>query len=160
MYGESPEFDYADVSPNFGSTDFGTSADWFSLFPADASAVPAVPGKNSVENSPEQKSDDSDLGSRPPSSRRKSGGSPPSTRHSSVSGVGARKRDKPLPPIIVEDPSDTTAMKRARNTLAARKSRERKAQRFDELEDRIAKLEEERDHWKRIALAQAGAHTN
>jgi general control protein GCN4 len=160
MYGESPEFDYADVSPNFGSTDFGASAEWFSLFPQDASAVTAAPEKSSVENSPAQKSDDSDLGSRPPSSRRKSGGSPPSTRHSSVSGVAARKRDKPLPPIIVEDPSDTIAMKRARNTLAARKSRERKAQRFEELEERIAKLEEERDHWKRIALAQAGAHTN
>ena len=47
-------------------------------------------------------------------------------------------------------------MKRARNTLAARKSRERKAQRFEDLEDRIAKLEAERYHWKKIALAQAG----
>jgi len=57
----------------------------------------------------------------------------------------------------VEDPSDTIAMKRARNTLAARKSRERKAIRFEELEERIAKLEAERDHWKEIALAHSGA---
>jgi len=55
-------------------------------------------------------------------------------------------------PHIVEDPNDTVAMKRARNTLAARKSRQRKMQRFDELEEKIAKLEEERDHWKGIAL--------
>ena len=71
--------------------------------------------------------------------------------------MASRKRDKPLPPIIVEDPNDTVAMKRARNTLAARKSRERKAQRFEELEERIAKLEAERDHWKTIALSKSGA---
>jgi hypothetical protein len=53
----------------------------------------------------------------------------------------------------VEDPSDTIAMKRARNTLAARKSRERKAARLDELEEKIAKLEAERDHWRNMALA-------
>ena len=91
-------------------------------------------------------------------SRRRSAttSSPPSGTHSSVSGVNSRKRDKPLPPIIVEDPNDTVAMKRARNTLAARKSRQRKMQRFDELEDKIAKLEAERDHWKAIALKRTG----
>jgi hypothetical protein len=47
-------------------------------------------------------------------------------------------------------------MKRARNTLAARKSRQRKMQRFEELEDKIAKLEAERDHWKNIALRRTG----
>jgi hypothetical protein len=92
--------------------------------------------------------------------KKPASGSPTSgTRHSSVSGVNSRRRDKPLPPIIVEDANDTVAMKRARNTLAARKSRERKAQRFEELEDRIAKLEAERDHWKRIALSQSGVLT-
>src|SRR5690606_4309856 len=82
--------------------------------------------------------------------KRKSGGSSPATP-SSGSGVGSRRRDKPLPPIIVEDPTDVVAMKRARNTLAARKSRERKAQRLDELEERIVVLERERDYWKRLA---------
>ena len=91
--------------------------------------------------------------------RRKSSNSPSAGhgRHSSVAGVNSRRRDKPLPPIIVDDPADTTAMKRARNTLAARKSRERKAQRLDDLELKIAKLEEERDHWKRIALSRTGS---
>ncbi|CAM1506484.1 Fc.00g061250.m01.CDS01 [Cosmosporella sp. VM-42] len=158
MYGESPDFaDGYDVSPNFGSNDFdGTADPWFPLFPQDTAPVPET---TSADNSPAQQSDDLDSGSRSSSGgRRKSGNSPPtSTRHSSVSGVASRKRDKPLPPIIVEDPNDTVAMKRARNTLAARKSRERKAQRFEELEERIAKLEAERDHWKEIALAQAGS---
>ena len=68
-----------------------------------------------------------------------------------------RRRHEPLPPIIVEDPSDTLAMKRARNTLAARKSRERKAQRFDELEERIKVKAAERDYWQSIAL-EANPH--
>ncbi|KAF5023252.1 hypothetical protein F66182_4685 [Fusarium sp. NRRL 66182] len=155
IYNESPDFtDVYDVSPNFGNADFDTAGDpWFPLFPQETSAAPEQP---SVENSPEEKSDDLESPSQsPPSSRRKSGTSP-STRHSSVAGVNARKRDKPLPPIIVDDPSDIVAMKRARNTLAARKSRERKAIKLEELEEKIAKLEAERDHWKRIALAQSG----
>ncbi|KAK7426042.1 General control protein [Neonectria magnoliae] len=158
IYNESPDFtDGYDVSPNFGSAEFEGAGDpWFPLFPQETTTVPE---QQSLDNSPAQQSDDLDsVGRSSSGGRRKSGNSPPtSTRHSSVSGVNARKRDKPLPPIIVEDPSDTIAMKRARNTLAARKSRERKAQRFDELEDRIAKLEAERDHWKKIALAHSGA---
>ncbi|KAI9151342.1 Cross-pathway control protein 1 [Paramyrothecium foliicola] len=63
-----------------------------------------------------------------------------------------RRPEKPRPPIIVDDPSDVIAMKRARNTLAARKSRERKVQRAVDLEERINKLKQERDHWKNIAL--------
>jgi hypothetical protein len=159
IYNESPDFnDGYDVSPNFGTVDFDGAGDpWYPLFPQDNTVIPekpSVPSIPSVENSPAQNSDDLELVTRPLSSRRKSANSPPtSTRHSSVSGVAARKRDKPLPPIVVEDPSDITAMKRARNTLAARKSRERKAQRFEDLEERIAKLEAERDHWKKIALS-------
>ncbi|KAF4447557.1 putative cross-pathway control protein [Fusarium austroafricanum] len=154
IYNESPEFDTYDVSPNFGNADFDTSADpWFPLFPQDSSAAPAQP---SVENSPEVKSDEVDSDSQSPAPSRRKSGTSPSTRHSSVAGVNARKRDKPLPPIVVDDPNDIVAMKRARNTLAARKSRERKAAKLEELEEKIAKLEAERDHWKRIALTQSG----
>jgi len=32
-------------------------------------------------------------------------------------------------------------------------------QRFDELEDKIAKLESERDHWKEIALRRNGGQS-
>lgn len=156
IYHESPDFnDGYNVSPNFGTVEFDGSNDpWYPLFPQDTTVVPEKNSVPSVEHSPAQNSDDLELVTRPVSSRRKSANSPPSGgRHSSVSGVSARKRDKPLPPIVVEDPTDTVAMKRARNTLAARKSRERKAQRFEDLEERIAKLEAERDHWKNIALS-------
>ncbi|TWU75079.1 hypothetical protein ED733_006796 [Metarhizium rileyi] len=160
IYDESPDFDGFDVSPNFGSAEFESSGDsWYPLFPQDSNT--SGPEMN-LEDSPAQKSDDTDIDSvsrvSGSGNRKKATNSPTSSgRHSSVAGVNSRKRDKPLPPIIVEDPCDTVAMKRARNTLAARKSRERKAQRLDELEDRIAKLEAERDHWKNIALSQPGA---
>jgi hypothetical protein len=158
IYNESPEFnDSFDVSPNFGSSDFdnGSSDPWFPLFPQE----PSADVSQHADQSPAQRSDDLEvleIESGASTGRRKSGHSPPSGRHSSVSGVNSRRRDKPLPPIIVEDPGDVVAMKRARNTLAARKSRERKAQRFEELEERIAKLEAERDHWKKMALDRTG----
>ncbi|PNY24283.1 Cross-pathway control protein 1 [Tolypocladium capitatum] len=158
IYNDSPDFDRFDVSPNFGSANFDSSGEaWYPLFPRDSHSGPEqTPG---LDDSPAQKSDDMDSVSRGSSgsSQKKSTGSPSSLsgRHSSVAGVNSRKRDKPLPPIIVEDPGDMVAMKRARNTLAARKSRERKAQRFEELEERILKLEAERDHWMKIALSRS-----
>ncbi|KAK7942881.1 Cross-pathway control 1 [Apiospora aurea] len=156
---ESPDFiDSFDVSPNFGSNDFDTGASdpWYPLFPQETTVTDTFPTP-ALDDSPIDKSEDLEVVEPAPLPRRKSANSPTSHgRHSSVSGVNSRRRDKPLPPIIVDDPSDNIAMKRARNTLAARKSRERKAQRFDELEEKIAKLEQERDHWKRIAMSRTG----
>lgn len=156
-YNESPEYaDNFDVSPFVGNNndlDQALAGDpWYPLFPQDDKVE-----SQQVDQSPLQPEEELEVAesSRSTSMSRKrsgSGTSPPS--HSSASGV--RKREKPLPPIIVEDPNDTVAMKRARNTLAARKSRQRKMQRFDELEDKIAKLEAERDHWKDIALRRNG----
>ncbi|KAI1369778.1 hypothetical protein F5Y08DRAFT_324954 [Xylaria arbuscula] len=155
-FGESPGFENYEVSPNYGDFDLSPAGgDWFPLFPQESTTTtqPAISNKSPVEAPGELEIAETD--SQP---RVKSGSSSPSStnhgRHSSVSGVNARRRDKPLPPIVIEDPSDTVAMKRARNTLAARKSRERKAARLDELEATIAKLEKERDHWKNIALGR------
>ncbi|KAK0629110.1 putative control protein [Bombardia bombarda] len=148
IYNESPDFgDHFDVSPNFGgNSDFDTGADvWFPLFP-----------QTNNNNQQQQESTSPSSGGH---QRRKSATSSPSGgagRHSSVAGVNSRRRDKPLPPIIVEDPSDVIAMKRARNTLAARKSRERKAMRFEELEEKIEKLTRERDYWKDLAKGCGG----
>ncbi|KAK1244837.1 hypothetical protein MKX08_004466 [Trichoderma sp. CBMAI-0020] len=163
LYNDSPDFDSYDVSPNFGTAEFdnGPSDPWFPLFPADVSGpelanASASPSQTPLESEPMRRSSSSGSGSG--SGRKKSSAGSPtgSARLSSVAGVNPRRREKPLPPIVVEDMHDTVAMKRARNTLAARKSRERKAQRFEELEERIMKLEAERDHWKRIALSQSG----
>ncbi|GAP86783.2 putative bZIP transcription factor [Rosellinia necatrix] len=153
-YGESPDFENYDVSPNFGHQDTGFSETWFPLFPRENTTTDqaTVSIESPVEAPVELENNETD--SLP---RRKSIDSPSAShhgRHSSVAGVNARRRDKPLPPIVVDDPNDTVAMKRARNTLAARKSRQRKAQKLEELEEKIAELEKERDHWKRIAMSR------
>lgn len=158
-YNESPEYnDNFDVSPFVGNNhdlDNALAGDpWYPLFPQDDQTE-----QSKVDQSPLLPEEELEVSEalRGNSGRRRSGtGTSPPGSHSSISGVNSRKRDKPLPPIIVEDPNDTVAMKRARNTLAARKSRQRKMQRFDELEDKIAKLEAERDHWKEIALRRNG----
>lgn len=147
----SPDLDCLDVSPGFEGTDLGSGGDsWYPLFPpAESGGVEKALSDGANSQAPEDLDASESLGKKSAS---------PSTngaRPSVPVGVNARKRSQPLPPIIVEDPNDTVAMKRARNTLAARKSRERKAQRFELLEKQIKKLEEERDYWKRLALARS-----
>ncbi|RWA04343.1 hypothetical protein EKO27_g10762 [Xylaria grammica] len=63
----------------------------------------------------------------------------------------SQEGDKPLLPIAVDDPTGRVRMKLVRNTLAARRSRERKAQRLEELEEKIAELEQERGKWENVA---------
>ncbi|KAF5020340.1 hypothetical protein F66182_7646 [Fusarium sp. NRRL 66182] len=89
-----------------------------------------------------------------PTLERSTSSSPESSKSSSVLGVNSHRRNKPLPPIVLDDTQDTTAMKRARNTMAVRKSRERKARRLLALEERVKKLEADRDHWKSIAIGR------
>jgi len=156
VYDQSPEFnDTFDVSPHFGSSDFdvdtaaSSAADqWYPLFPSDVTqtvnpSVSPAAAAATMERNPSASS----------LPQRKSGNdaSPPQRghgRHSSISGVNSRRRDKPLPPIVIDDPSDQTAMKRARNTLAARKSRDRKARRFEDLESEISNLKDQVEYWK------------
>ena len=64
-------------------------------------------------------------------------------RNSSTSGISKpRRRKGPLPDIHV-DPNDKVAIKRARNTLAARESRQRKYEHTSLLEGRVSELEAE-----------------
>lgn len=74
-------------------------------------------------------------------------------RHSSTSGVNSRRRDKPLPAITVEDPNDIVAVKRARNTMAARKSREKRVERTEQLVNQVTQLEADVEYWKNIAIS-------
>jgi hypothetical protein len=155
MYNESPGYEDYEVSPMFGGgADVNTSHDWFPLFP-DAAPLPIQ--ESSADESPLLPAEELEVADNLRNQRRRSGTSPGSNKASTASGVAPRKRNQPLPPIIVDDPSDTIAIKRARNTLAARKSRQKKMERFDELENEIAKLKEERDHWKTLALARSAA---
>lgn len=172
IYHGSPEFGDGsyDVSPNIPGNEIDSGDVWYPLFPPagdnpgannnSAAPQPAqnpAPQPQQTQLSPASGSEEVEPVERSPATRRKSGNSPTSGRHSSVAGVNSRRRDKPLPPIVVDDPSDIVAMKRARNTLAARKSRERKAMRFEELEEKIAKLEAERDHWRSLAQSMGAS---
>ena len=127
-----------------------TTENWFPLFPdaTDASTVAPMMERDvsntsfgvetgSSDNSP-LVMDVNNLGNR-----RKSTDRSPAmmTRHSSTSGVSRRRRKGPLPPIEV-DPSDKVAVKRARNTLAARESRQRKLDHVNTLESRVEELED------------------
>lgn len=81
-------------------------------------------------------------------------------RQSSTAGVSKRRAKSDLAPITVQNPNDVIAIKRARNTMAARKSRDRRATHIEELEDDNARLLEENaelraqvDHLNAIAKA-------
>jgi len=133
----TPDFDF---SPDFDIVDMdGSVQDWFPLFPQVDDLAMSNGLENFISNS------------APTQARVGASSSNPVRRNSSVAGVAPRNRNKPLPPIIVDDAGDVVAMKRARNTLAARKSRERKQYRLEELEREIARLAAERDYWKAIA---------
>ncbi|PHH82336.1 hypothetical protein CDD82_6310 [Ophiocordyceps australis] len=145
---ESPEdLDTYCFSGNVESAGIDSPNPWYTLFP-DAQPPPAP--QSTSDNSPPQELNDGGLRSRRQSNSR----SPMigSLRQSDTSGVGARKRHRVQAPIVVDE-NDPVAMKRARNTLAARKSRERKLEKLQELEDEISRLQKESDYWKSLAIA-------
>lgn len=141
-----------ETSPLFDNGDVTVDSNWYSLFPDaannDTSAVKMERNISNLSTGDQTSSSgNSPLVSLDVSNRRKSSAqSPlgaPMARHSSTSGVNRRRRKGPLPPIEV-DPNDRTALKRARNTLAARESRQRKLDHVSTLEARIAELEAEK----------------
>lgn len=139
-----------DTSPMFGDESLDDDADtWSSLFPSEQPHGGDMFTPDAVHQSMEPMS--------PPMSRNQSSPGMSSrlhNRHSSISGVNARKRDKPLPPITVDDPTDVVAVKRARNTAAARKSRAKKMEKVEDMEKTIMHLEIEVEKWKAIAMAR------
>lgn len=159
---ESPGYFSQDTSPLFAAdAELAPGHEsWDSLFPVnddfsnshldDPSLFPSKMPKDVAPPSPMIRN-----GSSPgqsPSVRNSGSG-----RQSSVSGVNARRREKPLKPVNY-DTSDPVAVKRARNTEAARKSRARKVERQDHMERRISELEksleeavEREAYWKALA---------
>lgn len=147
-YLDTPD-DFIETSPMFDSLDAPET--WPSLFPEDVQASPAAPEMSrTVSNS-------SQIVVHPGGqSRKRSSNASPLTstiRPSSVAGIS--KREKPLPAIVV-DPNDPVAVKRARNTAAARKSREKKFTEMETYRQKIAELEQEVEHWKALALSKSG----
>ncbi|KAF1996883.1 hypothetical protein P154DRAFT_622939 [Amniculicola lignicola CBS 123094] len=157
--GESPFItDSYETSPMFQGDAMMASDTWFSLFPEDAdmkSTAPVAPDLERTVSSNSMARSSSSSTNSPivldSSHRRKSSvnGSPATN----AAITKARRRKGPLPPIAV-DPGDKVALKRARNTLAARDSRQRKFDYVSTLEKRNADLEAELEKWKNIAISQ------
>ncbi|KAM5463031.1 General control protein [Microsporum audouinii] len=167
------------TSPLFGNVDDlpPDHEAWDSLFPGDSTPAPEEVSKAPVTVAPQPpvqlatqpvtQPEPTSVTTAPSPAVRSRNFSAPSprsntragtNRHSSVSGVTKRTRERqPLPPITV-DTSDPVAVKRARNTEAARKSRARKVELQESLERRIEELETELEqarqqveHWKGVA---------
>lgn len=149
-----------DVSPLFYPEDVPISGEghWPSLFPGDASPLgePNIDADIMGQTSEDRSTLDSSVSPSASPAVRSIGANvnTATARKGSVTGAGVRKRATPLPPIVVEDPSDHVAIKRARNTLAARKSREKKVKRMEEMEEQIEELKAQVEHWKRLCLAR------
>ncbi|KAL6718015.1 General control protein [Lecanora helva] len=163
-YSESPGGVYsAETSPQWGYHSISQSLT--PLFPDISPEEPVQPTPVSVNipatNYVAPKMSRNDSSSGQANSRSSNQG-----RHSFTAGIAPKRRDKPLPAINY-DVNDTVAAKRARNTLAARKSRERRVERTDFLvnqvntlqsaleksESALGKSEENTAYWKSIALA-------
>ena len=161
---DSPSGAYSTgTSPLFGEDELDDGAKhWPSLFEPLEEQLQAIPmahtissssssGKQSLHNSSPM------LGNSSPAPYMSRNDSSPghttskTSRHSFTSSAGVRKREKPLPPIHVDE-NDSVAVKRARNTMAARKSRQKRMERTETLENTIADLREEVRHWKQIAI--------
>ena len=157
-YLESPQYmaDSTDTSPLFAHDNLGADADnWAPLFGDDNQHAGSDVLHSRITESPVPKMYVAPMMSRNGSSPGQSSSrSSRQGRHSFSSGVNPRRRDKPLPAITIDDPQDTVAVKRARNTLAARKSRQKRVERNDELVAQVAELERRVDYWKQIALSR------
>lgn len=155
--------DSFETSPMFQGEPLMTNTnDWFSLFPEEetklhevAKYAPAVPlsMERTMSSQSMERSGSSSMGSPivldTSSFRRKSS----VTNSPATNGISKSRRRKGTLPAITVDPNDKIALKRARNTLAARESRQRKFDHVAELEARNADLEAEIEKWKNIALA-------
>ena len=60
--------------------------------------------------------------------------------------------EEPETPTSARGATDTIAIRRARNRLAARKSRQKRAEKNEELLEQVARLEEQVQYWRSIAL--------
>lgn len=154
MYDGSPCDSY-NASPLFGLDD-GEGQSWPSLFPEydtsrlSASATANSPGATQAsmynDDAPRQEQF-SDLSA---DTRQHSESD---TRPSLASDTIKNQRmRKDLPPIEV-DKNDAKAMKRAKNTMAARKSRQKKRDVEESLRHELALMTAQRDRWMHIAIS-------
>lgn len=136
--------------------------DWTSLFP-DSQVIPGEEFNIPMPSLTEQKPNNpvpSTMGLSAESPLSSEGlSSPKTSTDDAPSHKSKSKRDLRE---LEFDPADPVAVKRARNTLAARKSRRRKLEKQEQMEDRIKELEallaksqKDVQYWKAMAEASA-----
>jgi general control protein GCN4 len=161
-------FSDLEQSPLFGDSDLGDTASWESLFndtEADhvESVVPRtsdqstrgrliMPSSMSPVSSPlvNMASFEQDQKVRSPSveiissgSKRKRSETPAYADKKDAHGItvySRKPRSQALQPVVVDEFGDCVAVKRARNTEAARRSRARKMERMVQLEEKVDQL--------------------
>lgn len=149
-------FDDIDQSPLFQDVDISSKHDWSSLFegekslelPAKAHSEPIiVKSESSLSPSPAIKTEDilsPLLSTSKVTKQRKSSVEPQSGDYKKdslgITAYNRKPRSAPLQPISLPEDGDSIAVKRARNTEAARRSRARKLERMVQLEDRVQEL--------------------
>ena len=145
---ESPKVSYLNDSPFSRTMDINEN--WSSLFPDAEETKPQITTVNPLQiSSPTQHV-------APAMSRTSSSGQTSSRsshqggRPTTSSGV-SKRRTQPLPDISLDHP-DPVVAKRQRNTLAARKSRQRRVEQIEGLEIEVSRLRTERDMWKTRAM--------
>ncbi|KAJ9630579.1 General control protein [Taxawa tesnikishii (nom. ined.)] len=152
---DTPDESY-ETSPLFNdsfTTDASASDTWFPLFPESTDDVPTA-APPAMTRTLSASSGQVVVHPGGEARKRSSANHSPMTACSRPStSAGVRKREKTLPPIVVDE-NDQVALKRARNTAAARKSRDKKVREREALEARIFDLESEVEHWKALALAR------
>lgn len=110
---ESNEIKSEPISPSISSLDFSTFAS------PSMSASKSLKRKRQTSESLESEYKKDSLG---------------------ITIYNRKPRSQPLPPVVVDQTADTVAVKRARNTEAARRSRARKLERMTQLEMKIEEL--------------------
>ncbi|KAF3308923.1 hypothetical protein TWF173_000590 [Orbilia oligospora] len=162
-------------TPLFGLDD-GIPEEWPTLFPTEDAINPSsstdilvnpaalMIGGDSSSTPPltaiipsRQFSNDSNNSLTPPSPSMKSRSASNAQKRSSLTGISRRKAAADLPPVQF-DPSNPVDIKRARNTMAARKSRARRVEKMEELAEAVEKLQaeaqqlkEEKEFYKNLA---------
>lgn len=154
LYDDSPY----DVSPALGGANDTDCQNWAPLFNdnniySNVLPTPEVPSLEASTSSLSQ-SQATDMSRTTSTASNPGKDSTLRPRLSTVAGINkaSRRTLKDLPPIEVND-DDDKAVKRARNTMAARKSRQKKRDTEDLLREALEAMTADRDHWKMVAIS-------
>lgn len=153
MYDNSPDaFSSYEASPLFSANnDVGDGQHWPSLFAEEPMYAPA----DTSATLDQDDMDEADQAMSIAMSRTTSTASAAekSDKRMSISaGVHKNKRTGRLLGPIEVDTEDGAALKRAKNTMAARKSRQKKRDVEDSLRSELSEMKAQRDHWMHTAI--------